>query len=48
MNITQLFALLVCNKLIDYCLKLQDNGDGASSWFSNGDGMRAQRIVTLH
>jgi hypothetical protein len=30
-NTIRLFALLVCNNLIDYCLKLQDDGDGASS-----------------
>jgi hypothetical protein len=31
MNTIQSFALLVCNKLIDYCLKLHDDGDGALS-----------------
>ncbi len=39
---------LVCNKLIDCCLKLQDDGDGASSWSNNGDDMWAQGTISLH
>ncbi len=44
----QLFALLVCNKLIDCCLKLEDNDDGTLTWSSNGDDTQAQRTLTLH
>jgi hypothetical protein len=48
MNTTQFFALLVCNKLIDCCLKLHGDGDGALTWSSDGDDIQAPRIVTLH
>jgi hypothetical protein len=43
MNTIWLFTLLVCNKLIDCCSKLQDDRDGTSSWSSDGDDTWAQK-----